>query len=188
MRLFFSVKIPHDEIFNDIHELLGCSRYRGIRAVDPSLHHITLKFLGDTGLTAADLSSPAGEAAGSRSPFDLEIGGAGAFPTWNKPSVIWLGFHDRAGLQNLASDLERRLSKTLGVELEKRAFHGHITLARIGKGASVDPGAIREIVDVKARELKEKGYSIRVDGFDLMRSTLAPEGPIYKVIGSYPFN
>ncbi len=186
MRLFFSVKIPHDEIFNDIHELLGGPEYHGIRAVDPSLHHVTLKFLGDTDINADDLSNPAGETAGSTSPFDLEIGGAGAFPTWKRPSVIWMGFHDQAGLQRLASNLERRLRETLGVEIEKRAFHGHITLARVRKGTSLDAVAIREMVEEKAGKLKKKGYSIGVDSFDLMRSTLTPEGPFYEVIGSYP--
>ncbi|MCK5772578.1 MAG: RNA 2',3'-cyclic phosphodiesterase, partial [Thermoplasmata archaeon] len=188
MRLCFSVRIPYDEIFSDIQELLEGPEYHGIRAVDPSLHHITLKFLGDTGLNATDLSNPAGEAAGSTSTFDLEIGGAGAFPTWKRPSVIWMGFHDQAGLQRLASNLERKLSEALGVEIEKRAFHGHITLARVRKGASLDAVAIGEMVEEKAGKLKEKGYSIGVESFDLMRSTLTAEGPLYEVIGSYPLS
>ncbi len=188
MRLFFSVRIPHDDIFDDIKGFLNRPGYRGIRTVDPSLHHITLKFLGDTDLTSADLTSPAGETARSTAPFNLEVGRAGAFPTWGRPSVIWMGFGDQAELQNLASSLERDLRKALGVEMEKRPFHGHITLARIGKGASLDAVAVRNMVDEKALELKEKGYSIKVDGFDLMRSNLTPRGPVYEVIRSYPFD
>ncbi len=187
MRLFFSVKIPHDDVFNDIKGFLDRSGYRGIKTVDPSLHHITLTFLGATDLTAADLSNPAGETAGSTNPFNLEVSGAGAFPTWNRPSVIWMGFDDQTGLQNLASSLDRNLRNALGVEVEKRPFHGHITLARVKKGASVDIGAVRKMVDGKARELQKRDYTINVNGFDLMRSTITPTGPVYKVIGSYPF-
>ncbi len=188
MRLFFSVKIPHDDIFNDIHRSLDHPRYQGFRAVDPSLHHITLKFLGETDLNLDELSKPALETAGSANPFNLEVNGAGAFPCWDRPSVIWMGFKDQVGLQNLASSLERNLRKTLDVGVDKRPFHGHITLARIKRGASVDIAAAREMVNGGAHELRGKGYMISVDGFDLMRSTLTSGGPVHRAIGSYPFD
>ena len=99
MRLFVSVALPArlvDDVAaiqDDLDDVAGC------RLTDPAQAHVTLAFLGDV----PDTDVPAIEGALDRAveragiaPFEADIGGLGAFPSPENPSVVWLGF-ERGG-------------------------------------------------------------------------------------------
>ena len=52
----------------------------------------------------------------------------------------------------------------------------------------MDIPAIREMLRDKALELRRTGYSIEVDGFDLISSTLTPTGPAYRMVETFRFD
>ena len=54
--------------------------------------HLTIRFLGPTAPDRVPDVAAAAEAAAARlAPFEVRIGGAGAFPTAERPRVVWLG-------------------------------------------------------------------------------------------------
>jgi 2'-5' RNA ligase len=106
--------------------------------------HLTLKFLGNVPLEKIEELSHAVAAAASRfQPFALSVAGCGKFPTRGKPNVLWIGLDDPSGtLSQLHHDLEDNCAK-VGFAREARAFHPHLTIARLRK-----PSGAREIAEL----------------------------------------
>lgn len=94
--------------------------------------HITLKFLGEIeAQRVAALSQAAARATQSAQPLTLSLENAGAFPTHGAARVLWLGIKDAAGgLVRLQQSLEDECASE-GFQREERAFHPHLTIARV---------------------------------------------------------
>ena len=103
--------------------------------------HLTLKFLGNVPLEKIEELSHAVAAAASRfQPFALSVAGCGKFPTRGKPNVLWIGLDDPSRtLSQLHHDLEDNCAN-VGFAREARAFHPHLTIARLRK-----PNGAREL-------------------------------------------
>jgi 2'-5' RNA ligase len=93
--------------------------------------HLTLRFLGPTDAgQVPDVAAAVDAVAASVAPFDVRIGGAGAFPSPHRPRTLWLGV--LTGIEALAAatrSLDEAL-EPLGWPPEDRAFRAHLTLAR----------------------------------------------------------
>lgn len=101
--------------------------------------HVTLRFLGSTGI---DLVPVVGEAlvesASTAAPGLISIEGAGAFPSLRRASILWAGIDDPAAvLGGLVADLEPRFA-ALGFEAERRPYVPHLTLARFRAPVRLD--------------------------------------------------
>src|SRR5215510_287697 len=60
--------------------------------------HLTLQFLGDTGVSVVPrVSATLGEVAGRHAAFDVPVGGTGTFPDERRARVLWVGCRDEAG-------------------------------------------------------------------------------------------
>ncbi|MCA1556673.1 MAG: RNA 2',3'-cyclic phosphodiesterase, partial [Acidobacteria bacterium] len=94
--------------------------------------HLTLKFLGELELAQVEaLKSAVQRAAGSVERFELIMQEGGAFPLSGNPRVLWLGLSDDTHrLARLQEQLEKKCARE-GLPREARAFHPHITIARI---------------------------------------------------------
>jgi RNA 2',3'-cyclic 3'-phosphodiesterase len=94
--------------------------------------HLTLKFLGNTAVeNIAKVSQAVGVAADRVRPFDLILSGCGAFPARGKPNVLWIGIQDpSSNLTALYDEIEEECA-AIGFEKEARAFHPHLTIARL---------------------------------------------------------
>lgn len=93
--------------------------------------HLTLRFLGATPEERVPDAAAAVEAAvrGVRA-FRVGLSGAGAFPSADRPRVVWLGVSSGApDLAALAARLEGELAAR-GWEPDPRPFRAHLTLAR----------------------------------------------------------
>ncbi len=146
---------------------------RAVKAVESAATHITLKFLGDTPMEQlGEIANAIESAAGSREAFELELKGIGAFPHWGRPQVVWAGVSPEQPLVQLAKQLEEAL-EPLGYPRERRAFHPHLTLARI---KAKPPAELKEIAD--AHETESFGSQI-IDTVIYYQSELKPTGPIY---------
>src|SRR5690242_6423167 len=98
--------------------------------------HLTLRFLGDTSSDEVPAIGQAMRGAlGERPPIALHLAQIGAFPSLQRPSVVWAGVGgDTSALAQAQSDLEQSLA-ALGIAREVRPFHPHLTLGRVRRDA-----------------------------------------------------
>ena len=139
--------------------------------------HLTLKFLGDTPVNRVEaLSQAAARAAAQVSPFEVIIGGCGAFPTRGQPRVLWIGIEDPTGAQNkLYRALEDECARA-GFPREARPFHPHLTIARLRQ-----PHGARRLVELH-EEIGFDPVPVNVSDVCLIRSELKSGGSRYTVI------
>ena len=102
----------------------------GMPWINPEQWHITLAFLAAVpDHRIDDLVDGLTHTAARHQPFELALGGAGAFPHPGKASVLWLGA-DGDTLEHLARGC-RAAAAHVGAAPDGRAFTGHLTLARL---------------------------------------------------------
>ncbi len=110
---------------------------RGIAWVMERNLHLTLKFLGEIRPDQVDglAALLAGAAAGVPA-FEVEVAGAGAFPSLRAPRVLWIGIREPLELVGkLQQNIETALSRS-GFPREDRPFHPHVTAGRVKGGLS----------------------------------------------------
>ena len=146
--------------------------------VEPTLIHLTLKFLGDV----RDNDLPAvtaalQEIAAGRKRFDVAVGRVGTFGS--PARVLWVGIDPSQPLSALVAEIEAAM-EPLGFARESRPYEGHLTLCRIkSNGAGV---AVRNL----AREYEGLRIgSVAVEAVRLYKSDLTKAGPIYTVLKDF---
>ena len=150
-----------------------------IKWVRPENMHITLKFLGDIQPDQIDsIENVIRDVAGSVTPFNVWIRGAGCFPNEHHPRVLWLGIFTKTEIPgHMARDLNGRLA-VLGFQTEKRKFKPHLTLGRVR--------TLKNIGQVVGR-MRQEGFEsdgFHVNQIHLMQSRLKPSGAEYSVLKS----
>jgi 2'-5' RNA ligase len=176
MRLFIAVNLPTDvrETLWEVAAPLRAARYP-VRWVAAESIHLTLKFLGDVDATReAEIASGVAAAAVGAKPFPLPVGGFGAFPSAQRPRVVWAGLEPVPPLELLQHRMEQEMER-LGFPTEGRPFHPHLTLGRVKRDAR--PAALAGL----ATDLDSLVYEteVSVESVDLMQSTLTPQGARY---------
>ena len=179
MRLFVAVNLPEDErraAFAAAAPLRsGAAPVTWV--AEPNLH-VTMKFLGEVEDERAEpIGAALANAVRTVKPFDLTLGGGGAFPDSGHPRVFWIGVEKHPALELLANDVERAVG-AFGFEPELKPFHPHVTIGRAKKDAPVQ--ALRPV----AEQLADLDYSglLQVDSIDLMESTLGKGGSTYRLV------
>ena len=185
VRSFVAIELP-DEVKSALAQLQNQLKSGGqfpVKWVDPYSIHLTLKFLGNTGMDMIEeITRAMDEAVRGVSPFHLEIKGLGVFPNLRRVQVAWVGVDgDLDQLGELHKRIESNLSP-LGFAPESRPFTPHLTLARLRDRASLNERQSFGQLVVGTRF--ESVFSFGVDAINLMRSQLTSEGPIYTQIGS----
>ncbi len=159
-----------------------------VRWVRPEGIHLTLQFLDDT---RVDLLGQIEQALKSASalakPFQLRIGGIGAFPNPRRPRVIWLGLEgdqqDMSALNTLQAAIAKQLA-TLGFKDEER-FSPHLTLGRVRDAVRADELAV--IANALSQPAKHPTAAFQVNGVSLIESHLQPGGSVYTPIAHAKF-
>ena len=185
MRLFIAIDVPYSEVLSKAYSDLKRTG-RGLRPTIPENQHITLKFLGDPGCSIDDVVRSLNDISDLPGPYVMGIDEAGAFPSWKRPSVLWIGMTNSVLMKQMAERIDEELHRAISSPLERRPFKGHMTIARI-KG-NVNVGVTRDILERMVRELKEEGYSIPVGNFKLISSVLTPDGPKYETLSTHSLN
>lgn len=149
-----------------------------VKWVRPDGIHLTLKFLGEVGDDRlAELGGALVDAVVGARAISLVVRGAGAFPDTRRPRVFWAGVEPDPAIE-LLQDRVERVFAPLGFPTEARAFRPHLTLGRAGRDARA-----REFAEV---EQALRGLSVEagavVNGVDLMRSVLRPDGAVYQSV------
>jgi 2'-5' RNA ligase len=181
MRLFIAADMPdavREAIANEqkrIAAALGGSE-SSLKWVKPGHAHLTLVFIGNVedprvpavvDAVAADVDAPG---------FDVVFEGVGVFPPRGAPRVLWIGVG--AGARELI-ELQRVIAAriaALGLPLEDRPFHPHLTLARWRQSRPSDRD--------RAIAAAPRGVVARahVGGATLYESRLSPAGPAYTAL------
>ena len=187
LRAFIALQIPQAArlVLAEAIQSLGDGISTGMRWVDPSGIHLTLKFLGDVEPGQVDhILAAIRTSAGSVTPFCINLTGLGIFPNEKKPRVVWAGIQgDLDSLGELQGRIERA-SWGLGFAREKWPFSPHLTLGRVKD----------QISDAERRQVGAVAHSLSlstdepwtVDAVHLIRSQLNPSGAIYSTLGSVP--
>jgi RNA 2',3'-cyclic 3'-phosphodiesterase len=141
--------------------------------------HLTLKFLGDVPQAEiARVCEAVAQAAAEVEPFDLQLHGAGAFPSAHRPRTVWIGAAAGAAeMITLAERIEAAL-KQLGYAPEGRAFQPHLTIGRVRGGGPTLNELGRRIALHAGGDL---GLS-PVEEVVVFSSRLGPGGPTYEAL------
>jgi 2'-5' RNA ligase len=187
MRLFIALWPPATiaEELTGMQNVLRRSTHPGVlRLTRPEQLHVTLRFLGEVAdgqlkrmreILQKTLEMETG--------FHLHLSCAGAFPSIDRPRVIWAGLK---GDIARAMELQGRIATAIAPfasHIEDRPFHPHITLARVREASGRDQrelGHVLRGIRVASRE------PWRVTAVLLMRSQLSPEGACYSTLLEIP--
>ncbi len=184
VRSFIAIELP-EELKLELVRLQANFRVDKprIKWVDPKGMHLTLKFLGNVPVPKINAITRAiTESAAKISPFQLEVGRLGAFPSLKRVQVVWVGLGGELdSIKKLHRLLETSLSQ-LGFATEKRPFSPHLTLARVGNEAS--PDERQRFGELIAGTRLEASYSFKVEAVSLIKSQLSREGAIYSRLSS----
>src|SRR4051794_20286531 len=88
--------------------------------------HLTLKFLGSIPEELVEgVVGGCRRVAARHLPIDAKAVGLGAFPSAQKPNILWVGVDGPPSLLALQRDVEAAMVE-LGFEKEERAYHPHV--------------------------------------------------------------
>ena len=140
-----AVKVLWSHLQRDLHT-------SGVAWVKPSNWHLTLLFVGEVPIAQIDEASAALRAAcAGLAPFELSIGGLGAFPNTRNPKVIWTGVGGAIETLNLLQSRITEAMQPFIIKPDNKPFHPHLTLARVKSSNKVLSAAIaRQVVAHKS--------------------------------------
>lgn len=146
--------------------------------------HLTLKFLGDVSESNLPvLYEILRREAEKQAAFEIQVGGLGAFPSVNRPRVIWIGVEAPAELAALQHGIDVETAR-IGYAGEERDFSPHLTLGRIAHNASSEE--TRQIAgSLSILKIGNLGASL-IQAVHFYRSDLTPQGSIYTRLYSAP--
>jgi 2'-5' RNA ligase len=108
--------------------------------------------------------------------YELTFSGIGVFPPRGAPRVLWLGAAAGArDTEAVQRELAGRVS-ALGIPLEDRSFHAHLTLGRWRESRAADRE--QAIAAASTRSIAK----VRVDHATLYHSRLSSSGPTYTAL------
>ena len=187
LRVFIAVEIPlpiRQAIHHQTKSLRAALGRDLVRWVPFENMHLTLKFLGDVSPANVDLLSNMLTAETMNcTPFSMDIGGLGSFPTPRRARIIWIGIQAPAALESLQRGIESAATR-LGYETEPRPFSPHLTIGRVRQQVSAsDQQKVRA-----ALEQTQVGAlgTAEVTAVHLFKSDLKSSGAEYTCLFSVP--
>ena len=167
IRLFTAIELPQE-----VREALSRMQngVPGARWAEPSVMHLTLRFVGEVDENVAhDIDSVL---TAIRAPaFELKLQGVGEFGG-KSPRALWAGFARSQPLERLVQKIESVLQR-IGLPAETRKFSPHVTLARLRDSPR---GKIAEFI---ARNNLFAAGPFAVSSYTLFSSHFGGEGPRY---------
>jgi 2'-5' RNA ligase len=157
---------------------------KNIKWAKPENIHITIYFFGEVQVTDLnELELILKNAVKGLKPFTVTIKGISAFPSLERPRVIWIGVQNPTRELNAIYDGINRGLKETGLKIKRdvRGFTPHLTIGRI-KG-KYDKRIINKIQDKRDMEFG----TFQIKNIVLYQSILRREGPIYKSLKIFNF-
>ena len=178
-RTFIALALP--AILRDalVEELAGAREStRGVRWVAAENLHVTLKFYGDVAAPVIEALTQQLSQLETR-PFRLVLEGVGAFPSWRRPRVVWVGLTEAESAVMALVEAMERVSSALGFAREARPFRPHLTIGRVRQGVRSELTALQPLTG--------RRFGVwDVDRLTLFASELRPEGARYRALYERP--
>jgi RNA 2',3'-cyclic 3'-phosphodiesterase len=172
-RLFVAIR-PPPEIRDRLLGLMG--GIPGARWQDDGQLHLTLRFIGEVDRhQAQDIAATLGSVR--QSGFEIALSGVGSFRKQAK-GTLWAGVSPHDELKALHKKVDQACLR-VGVAPDTRAYHPHITLARLGRRS----GAVEPFIERWAG-LSSQPFS--VESLCLYESRLGSDGASYSIVERYP--
>ncbi len=185
IRAFIAIEID-SEIKNKLSEYLSKLKRTGadVKWVAPENIHLTLKFIGYIEKeTLINLNKIINYAVSSIVPFSISIGNIGAFPSLNKPRVVFVCVQEQGNnLLRIYEKIDKGV-EPLGIKKESKKYVGHITLGRVKSQNNISKLKNALISGTECYFGLEK-----VSSLSLMQSKLTPTGPIYTRLNNFILN
>lgn len=180
MRAFVALPLPEDVL--EPVERLQSDLSVG-RLVPPENLHVTLAFLGDLEPGVAEEVHEA-LCEIEAEPVDLTLRGVDVFGD-DAPYLVHVGVDPSAALKALRAKVYSA-AREVGVELSRKRFRPHVTLARFPKRMP------QHELDRLGSFLEAHGAfglgPVEVTTFGFYRSRLSNEGPQYEELAAYDFD
>ena len=146
----------------------------------PENIHLTVKFFGNVDQAkVAVISTAAARVVKEFPPLQIEVGTTGVFPRPSRPQVLWIGIEDTS---KALSEFQQRLENEFagdGFPKEDRAFHPHLTIARIRK-----PQNAAQLAETHLK-MEFSPVEIILRELVLFRSELSSKGSKYTAISRH---
>jgi 2'-5' RNA ligase len=138
-----------------------------------------LEFLGEVDTNRADeLSAAVRLACAGTSPLKLNLEGPGCFPSFQKPSVVWLGVGGNVErLARLQAEIRRNV-QSFGDRQDNRPFSAHLTIGRVKSGAFKTARVFGKSLEGEFKKIGNSGEWL-ANFIQIMRSDLSSAGPRY---------
>lgn len=174
-RLFVAVR-PPPEIRQRLLEVMGSVVHA--RWQDDNQLHLTLRFIGEVDRhQAEDIAAALRSVRQER--FEIRLSGVGSFGKRGK-GALWAGVEPHGELKALHKKVGQACLRA-GVAPDTRAYHPHISVARLGRGAGPIDAFVTQWAGLSS-------HPFLVDSFCLYESRLGSEGASYTVAERYPFS
>jgi 2'-5' RNA ligase len=151
--------------------LRASARQGAFKFVNPAQAHLTLSFLGDVQPPMIDGIISAMNDPIELRPFRIAFSGLGIFPPRGAPRVLWLAVSDGADDVIALQRVVARRLEALGLALEDRPFHPHLTIGRWRESRASDRPALPAVAP--------SAGDMMVDRVALYESRLSSEGPAH---------
>ncbi len=185
IRVFIAIEID-SEIKNKLSEYLSKLKRTGadVKWVSPENIHLTLKFIGYIEKEALiNLNKIINDAVFSIEPFSVSIGNIGAFPSLNKPRVVFVCIQERGNnLLRIYEKLDKGVGQ-LGIKKKSKKYVGHITLGRVKSQKNIS-----ELKNALNSGRECYFGSEKVTSLSLIQSKLTPTGPLYTRLNNFILN
>ena len=175
-RLFVALPVP-DDIADELTGLQ--SGVPDARWVPPENFHVTLCFAGEVqGGVMRDLEEELSDAAGPK--FTVQLSGVEQFSSGKQPRALVALVERSERLERLAQKVST-IVRHCGIEIDRRKFRPHVTLARFGGGAETG----HHIAQFMASHSTFRAGPWLADQFALYSSRAGGNGRIYTEEAAY---
>jgi 2'-5' RNA ligase len=179
-RLFIAIDIP-DEVKSKIYDFTSdlFGRNRGVRVVPAPNIHVTLRFLGNTGINKIrKVENAVKMTADSLKKFKFRMTGrVGAFPSLSRARVAFMEIDEGDTQISEIYDLLNNNLSEIKIRKESRKFIPHITIARIRNKRSIE--------EFVASDTGGPEGWLECSGITLFESKLKPQGAEYYAVGRF---
>ena len=175
-RLFVALRPPPD-IRRRLSEPMGGVPHA--RWQEDEQLHLTVRYIGEVDRPMSEDVALALGQVHAASPR-VAIHGVGAFDKKGRVDALWAGVTPQDELARLHKKVDQALVR-LGLAPEGRAYLPHVTLARLPRGAGMDPAIDRWLADHAALSSEVFGFGHLI----LYESHLTGEGPRYEAVARW---
>lgn len=184
LRTFFGLPLNLSQGILDARlELMSALDGERISWVDPGRYHVTLRFIGDTEVSAVKEIQKALH-TGMSIPDEntLDLTGLGSFGPRKRPRVIYLGFEETGFFVTVKREVDRIL-ETIGIPSENKSFRAHLTLGRVRSLGNLNH-YYKTVEEMNPKFLGR----VRFEKLVYFQSVLGAGGPQYHLLDEISFS